>query len=243
MVAFIVFVLLVIIILLVNTITDKYKIGFKLIILLTSLYWGVTNLDTVDMPGYVDLYGLLVKGIKPDIVLWGLSYRSFEPAFLYLMQFFVDIGCPFYVFQTCLLLFESILLGVGLYRLLNNYKLATILIVAISLYLPFWLMAAMRQGIPIAVFCFVLPDIINGKYIKALIYIAVASLFHSSGFFLILLILLYRLYKWFVVSFDHHINLLLFYSIILVSCDIIYLFGLSLSDYLDKITMTLFSDN
>ena len=243
MYAFIVFVLLIVAILTVDYLLNNHRLGFWLIIIVTALYWGMTYLDTVDMPGYVDLYSQLVKGVAPRRMLWGLSYYSFEPAFLYLMQLFKDFNLPFFVFQTFLLSFEVVLVGLGFYRLLNNYRSATVFLVAISLYLSFWLMAAMRQGIPIAVFIYVMPDIIEGKYLKSIILIFLASLFHSSGIFLILLILFYLLYKRLTKNLDFSLNLVLIYTVLLLFCDVIYIFGFSLSEFLDRVTMLLFSDN
>ena len=243
MYAFLGFVFLAIAILFVDYLINNQKFGFRLIIVLIALYWGVTYLDTVDMPGYVDLYSQLIKGVAPHNVLWGLSYYSFEPAFLYLMQLFKDFGCPFFVFKTCLLTFEVVLVGIGLKRLLNDYRMTTVFLVAISLFPSFWLMAAMRQGIPIAVFIYVMPDIIKGKYIKPILLILVSSLFHSSGVFLIILILFYLVYKKFVIDVDFSFNLVIIYTAILLFCDVVYLLGISLADFMDKITMALFSDN
>lgn len=243
MYAFLGFVILTIALLFIDYLVNNHRIGFWLIILMTTLYWGVTYLETVDMPGYVDLYSQLVKGVPPRRILWGLSYYSFEPAFLYLMQFFKDFGLPFFFFQTCLLGFELVLVGLGFYRLLKNYRMSTIFLVAISLYISFWLMAAMRQGIPIAVFIYVMPDIIEGKYLKPILLIFISSLFHSSGIFLFLLMLFYYAYKKFVKDVGFSLNLVLIYTTILLFCDIIYIFGFSLSDFLDRATMILFSDN
>ena len=244
MYAFLVFVFLTIAILILGHLAkSRSKVWFGLIILLIPMYWGVTYLETVDMPGYVDLYSVLVKGITPSGVLRGLSYSSFEPAFLYLMQMFKDFGAPFFVFQTCLLLFEVILVGIGLYRVLRDYRQTTVFLVAISLYLSFWLMAAMRQGIPIAVFIFVLQDIIDKKYVKSISFIALSSLFHSSGIFLLLLILCYIIYRRMTTNKVFNYNLVIVYTVTLLFCDLVYIFDFSLSDILDRFTMMLFSDN
>ena len=243
MLAFLIFVIIALAILIIAHVAKKRRIGLELIILAIGLYWGVTYLDTIDMPGYVDLYSQLERGMNPRTVLYGLSYYSFEPAFLYLMQIFKEFGAPFCIFQTVLLLFEVTLVGIGLSKFIGDNKMTTIFLVAISLYLPFWLMAALRQGIPIAVFIFVLPDVVRGKYLKSFLLIFLSSLFHSSGIFLILLILLYMLYKKVIVDIDANWNLFLLYTSILLFCDIIYIFGFSLSDVLDRLTMLLFSDN
>ena len=151
------------------------RVSLVMIILVVSGYWGVTYLDTVDMPGYYEMYSLLEKGVNPNNTLFGYSYNRFEPAFIYLMQLCKNVGLPFWGFQSCLLFFEVSLLGIGFYRLLNDDWLLACFLVSISLYLPFWLMAAMRQGIPIAVFLFVLPDIVAGNYKKPIILVLLAS--------------------------------------------------------------------
>lgn len=105
-----------------------------------------------------------------------LSYISKDPHIL--------------IMVSSLIIIPSV--GRFIYKYSENVALSTFLYITLNTY--FFHMTGMRQSLAIAFIIYGFEYLVKDKYLKYLIFVVVASLFHSSALFLISLIFIKKMY-------------------------------------------------
>lgn len=190
-----------------------------------SIFWGTSYIYAPDIPGYIeyynhDVYNWFESGLRlPD--------KSFEIGFNVLSSIFKSLNFPYFIFQFFLFSLELLIIYKGIEKLFDISKLSAIFC-ALFFILPLNLMGALRQGIAIALFIYSLHYITNRDFLKYCAIIIIASLFHNSACFLILI---YWLWIPNIRSLLCNRKLLIAYLIVLNVC---YFGGISAGEWLDS---------
>ena len=196
------------------------KIYYILIFLAIVLFWGLSYYEAADTPGYLNKYNYDIQSFKGSID------RQFEIGYTLLAMLFKTLGLDYWVFQLVVFAIEIWLIIKGLQQFFDDRSLMTILPLLFFIY-PNNL-AAFRQGIAISIFIYALhyiSDKDSQKSLRFFIFIFIASFFHQSAIFLVV-VYCARFAKKNIVS------AWVIFSILIVA-DLIWLIGGSLVTQLD----------
>ncbi|MDI9760074.1 EpsG family protein [Acinetobacter baumannii] len=127
-------------------------------------------------------------------------YSNFELGYKFvfsIIKIFSNSDITFLLFNALLALVP---LYIGLKKILNDQVLISLIIYYSVFFIPYTL-NGMRQAIAMGLFVFVLPYILSKKSIHVIFTAILASLFHSSGFLILVSYIFYiiakKIKKWF----------------------------------------------
>jgi len=135
----------------------------------------------------VRLYGMVYYNIAKSFQSFSNFYHTVNAEYLYLLTTYISAN--FFQSAKFLLMFLELLPLVIIYRyiLKDNYKNITLALLCYMLLYFNTSLNILRQTPAIFLGVCAYKKICNKQYIKALIYIFVATLFHSSSFILLIL--------------------------------------------------------
>lgn len=193
------------------------------------LFWGTSYINAPDIPGYISYferktYNWLETGYK-------LPSITFEKGFNILSCIIKSVTDHYYVYQFILFTSELFLIMKGLEKIIDKNN-TIIVVCALFFILPLNLLGALRQGIAIALFIYAIQYIERRKFIKYILLLGLASCFHNSAIFLVLLYWLPLIRP---LLFNKRI---LFIGFLLLN--VCYIAGFSISKILDNFLLSFF---
>ena len=203
------------------------------------IYWGGAYTNAPDTKGYMFFFDLVsVNGWVLDS-LYGSSAGAMEPGTFIIMQLCKQISGSYYLFQFVILSIDIILTYWGIKKISNNNAYIVVFFLLFTFMTPFFL-AAMRQGVAIAIMIFCLPFFRENKYYIYVPLLILAIFFHQSAILLICIPVLTLLLRKFNPQ-SPFFNAL--YIIIFFVCNFCYMFGISASNIIESSFGGLVYDN
>lgn len=147
-------------------------IGIILSILLYSFIFGVRYGVGMDFFAYLDTYNIAISK--------GLNYLRFEPGFLLLVDYCTRFKLHFSIFFAIIALIQISFL---LFAFKDKKLLPYIIFALFCLDILSW-QNGLRQIISVSIFIFAIKYIRDGFWLKYILFIAVALLFHKSAIIL-----------------------------------------------------------
>lgn len=145
------------------------------------LFWGLSYYEAVDTPGYIDKYNYDIHAFPGHID------SQFEIGYTLLAMLFKTLKLDYWVFQFVVFALEILLIIKGLREFYDDNEMMYILPLLFFIY-PSNL-AAFRQGIAISIFIYALHYIYDDnpkRSLRYFLFIIIASFFHQSAVFLLL---------------------------------------------------------
>ncbi len=194
------------------------------------LYWGFSYTNAPDTEGYMDFFDMLSTSGWVLDSLYGSAAGGMEPGTFILMQLCKKVSSSYYFFQAVILLIDLLLSFWGLKKLLGDKEQPTLFFLLFAFCTPMFL-AAMRQGVAIAIMIFCLPLFRDNKYYFYVPLIILAIFFHQSAIlFFAIPVAMWVAKK---VRTSSNVGCIIVFSIFVV-CNICYLFGISAGVFIER---------
>lgn len=175
------------------------KLYFLLGILFLIMFYGIRTNYGNDFPAYLEMFNDF-SNCKFEYLL---SYKEeIEPGWKYLNIILIPFG-----FQSLIIIHTVILLGT-IYWLITKYCSPKYYWIIFAFYILnanmfMTSLSMMRQALAMSVCAWAIPYILSKKYIPSILFILLASTFHTSALIclsLLILPLLLNLKKWILIG-------------------------------------------
>lgn len=155
---------------------------FAIVIVILAIFSGIRYQIGVDYNSYLSIFSNVTSTLKPPFI-------NLETGFKAMVIFFKSLSFPaislFFFFSLILLLF----IQRGIERS-SKYRFYSLFIFFL-IFLITYVFNALRQGIAMSIFIYLIPDIKNKKFIKVAIFSVIAFMIHNSGVFILVSYFLY----------------------------------------------------
>lgn len=201
-----------------------------LILGVIMLYWGFSYINAPDIDGYMDYYAeISTEGWVLDS-FYGLAAASMEPGLFIIMQLCKRIVDSYFFFQFVLLSIELLLVFGGLKKLFGGTSQTIVFFLLFLFQIPFFL-AAMRQGVAIAIMIFCLPLFQENKFYFYIPLLILAIFFHQSAILLFIIPIFLLLFKK-VNPSSQVLNIM--YMLVFLGCNFCYAMGISAGNLIEN---------
>ena len=194
------------------------------------LYWGFSYINAPDTPGYMYFFDLVSTDGWVLDSLYGSSAGGMEPGTFILMQLCKRVSSSYYFFQAIILAIDLFLSYWGLRKLLGNDSKPTTFFLLFAFGTPMYL-AAMRQGVAIAIMIFCLPLFKNNKFWLCIPLLILAIFFHQSAILLFIIPAVILMMK--RLNLKVGSGRFLMFSVFII-CNVCYLFSISASGLVEQ---------
>lgn len=172
-----------------------FEISFFLILVFFAGLRGNVGTDTQE-------YLRFWNGLEPAYNYNFEYYSNFESGYKIVFSIIKSFSNSEVVFLFFNALLALAPLYIGLKKILNKHVIISLIIYYSVFFIPY-ILNGMRQAIAMGLFVFALPYFLNKKSISVIFLTFLASLFHSSGFLIlvsyIFFIIAKKIKKWFYV--------------------------------------------
>lgn len=167
-----------------------------LLVIIASIRFGVGT----DFFTYLEIW----YAIRPfdEAIIYGTSYDYLEPGFRYLTSLLKLFSDNSFIFFLTYSLISFIFIYLGLEKLKIKYLLVSLFLFYLIFYIPY-VFNGMRQAISMSIFILSIHYIYYKKFWKTFFLTLLATSFHISGIFIIIIYFLNRIkldYKVFLLA-------------------------------------------
>lgn len=195
------------------------------------IYWGFSYINAPDTAGYMDFFDILSTNGWVLDSLYGSAAGGMEPGTFILMQLCKRISNSYYFFQAIILLIDLGLSFWGLKRLIGKKEQSLLFFLLFTFGIPMYL-AAMRQGVAIAIMLFCLPLFRDNKFWIYIPLLVLAIFFHQSAILLFIIPIIMMLLKKANLGGTSARS---FSFLLFAICNICYILGISAGDFIENL--------